>query len=185
MKEYKNLSKQCFTKNEFSIVPIRNQDRYEIMKWRNDQIYHLRQKTPLNKKNQDDYFKYVISALFEKINPDQILFSFLKNDNCVGYGGLVHIDWINKNAEISFVLRTEDEVSYFRKYWGVYLDLIENVAFAELNFHKIYVYAFDLRPHLYKVLLESNYFKDAVLNDHVSVKGKYIDIVIYSKIRNL
>jgi len=185
MKGYKNLSKQCFLKNEFSLVPIRNEDRYDIMKWRNDQIYHLRQNKPLNKIDQDAYFNNVISALFEKHNPDQILFSFLKDEECIGYGGLVHIDWINENAEISFVLKTEDELLYFRKYWNVYLNLIENIAFIELNFHKIYVYAFDLRPHLYEVLIESNYFKDAVLKNHVIIKDKYIDIIIYSKIRHL
>ena len=44
------------------------------------------------------------------------------------------------------------------------------------------MYAFDLRPHLYKVLLNSNYFKDAVLKDHVFFNNNYIDVVIHSKI---
>ena len=30
------------------------------MKWRNDQIYHLRQNNRLNKKHQDIYFKDVM-----------------------------------------------------------------------------------------------------------------------------
>jgi hypothetical protein len=47
--------------------------------------------------------------------------------------------------------------------------------------YKLYIYAFDLRPHLYEVLTKSNYFKDAILNEHCLFNGKYIDIVIYSK----
>ena len=50
--------------------------------------------------------------------------------------------------------------------------------------HKLYVYAFDLRPHLYTALEESNYFKDAVLNQHSFFENKYLDVVIYSKINS-
>ena len=77
MNEYKALMKQIFTLGNFSLVPIRIEDRYDIMKWRNEQIYHLRQSKPLNVENQDAYFKNVISKLFDVEQPDQILFSFL------------------------------------------------------------------------------------------------------------
>ncbi len=43
MNTYKSLNKQTFSKGEYSIVPIRFEDRYDIMKWRNEQVYHLRQ----------------------------------------------------------------------------------------------------------------------------------------------
>jgi hypothetical protein len=35
---------------------------------------------------------------------ESLLFSFLKNGECIGYGGLVHINWIDQNAEISFMI---------------------------------------------------------------------------------
>ena len=41
---YACLSRQIYKNSDFSLVPIRNEDRYKIMKWRNEQIYHLRQK---------------------------------------------------------------------------------------------------------------------------------------------
>ena len=44
---YKALNNQEYSFNEYSIVPIRSQDRFSIMKWRNEQIYHLRQDKPL------------------------------------------------------------------------------------------------------------------------------------------
>jgi hypothetical protein len=43
MSSYKVLNKQVFSSGNFSIVPIRIEDRFEIMKWRNEQIYYLRQ----------------------------------------------------------------------------------------------------------------------------------------------
>jgi hypothetical protein len=56
MNSYKVLSKQIFTSGSYSLVPIRFEDRYDIMQWRNEQIYHLRQSQPMTKEDQDAYF---------------------------------------------------------------------------------------------------------------------------------
>jgi RimJ/RimL family protein N-acetyltransferase len=179
---YRVLNKQVFTKREFSIVPIRKEDRYKIMKWRNEQIYHLRQTKPLMIEDQNRYFSDVVSKLFEQEKPKQILFSYLEDGECIGYGGLVHINWVDKNAEISFIMDTIREQNEFKKHWSIYLDLIEQVAFKELGLHKIYTYAFDLRPHLYSTLEENAYNQEAVFKEHSFFNGKFIDVVIHSKI---
>jgi RimJ/RimL family protein N-acetyltransferase len=181
MREYKCLSKQSYSLNEFQIVPIRVEDKYDIMQWRNDQIYHLRQSQPLTKESQDDYFSNVIAKLFEKENPDQILFSYLENGKCIGYGGLVHINWLEKNAEISFLLDTKHEI-FFIENWCNFLFLIEKIGFLDLQFHKLYTFAFDLRPKLYIALDKSNYTKEAVLIQHTLFDKKFIDVIIHSKI---
>ncbi len=176
------LNRQVFTSGEYSIVPIRSEDRYLIMNWRNEQLYHLRQTNQLTKGEQDYYFDTTISGLFQQEKPDQILFSFLKNNECIGYGGLVHINWRDKNAEISFLMDTILEHKYFQVIWRKFLFLIEGIVFDELAFHKAYVYAFDLRPHLYEVLLASGYFFDARLKDHCKFQDRYADVVIHSKL---
>lgn len=106
----------------------------------------------------------------------------MENNTCIGYGGLVHINWIDKNAEISFIMNTKLEENNFAFIWVNYLNLIEQMAFNELKLHKIYTYAFDLRPHLYDVMLDVNYKEDARLKEHCFFEGKYIDVVIHSKI---
>jgi hypothetical protein len=113
--KYKVLNNQLFSKNELSIVPIRYQDRLDILKWRNEQIYHLRQEKPLTVEDQEAYFNSVVNMLFNEEQPSQILFSYLQNDVCIGYGGLVHINWIDKNAEVSFIMNTELEEKYFSR----------------------------------------------------------------------
>lgn len=180
MREYKCLSKQIYSFNEYSIVPIRSEDRHDIMQWRNEQIYHLRQSKPLDKASQDNYFENVIPILFEKENPDQILFSYLENGKCIGYGGLVHINWFDKNAELSFIMKTSEE-KQFDSHWSNFLALIEQVAFEEVSFHKIFTYAFDLRPHLYIVLEKNGFEKEAILKEHCCFDEKFIDVVIHSK----
>lgn len=181
---YKALNKQVFTSGEYTIVPIRFEDRYLIMQWRNEQIYHLRQSKPLTREDQNSYFENVVSKLFDQDKPDQILFSFLKNGQCIGYGGLVHINWIDKHAEISFVMDTALEGHSFKVLWQTFVKLIEVVAFQEIKLHKIFTFAFNLRPLLYEAVENIGFTKEAVLIDHCLFKGNFIDVIIHCKIRN-
>ncbi|MBN9293069.1 MAG: GNAT family N-acetyltransferase [Flavobacteriia bacterium] len=181
-KKYRILKNNEFSSGNYKIIPIRYEDRLAIMQWRNEQIYHLRQPSPLTEENQNNYYNSIVSKLFEQDQPDQILFSYLENDQCIGYGGLVHINWTDKNAEISFVINTSLEREEFHKHWGIYLDLIEQVAFLELGLHKIYVYAFDLRPHLYQAIEAKGYLKEAELKEHCYFNGGFKNVVIHSKI---
>ena len=180
---YKVLKNQSFKIGDYSIVPIRYEDRFKIMEWRNEQMYHLRQSSILTQEDQENYFNKVVANLFDQERPDQILFSYLKGGECIGYGGLVHINWIDCNAEISFIMKTELEKDEFEEHWGRYLDLIQIVAFKEIDFHKIFVYAFDLRPHLYKAIELKAFKKEAVLKEHCYFNGQFIDVIIHSKFR--
>lgn len=182
MNTYRALGKQHFSIGEYSLVPIRFEDRLDIMKWRNEQLYHLRQSEPLTQEKQDWYFENVVAKLFDQEQPSQILFSFLKEGVCIGYGGLVHINWVDKHAEISFIMNTQLEPSSFEQNWSVYLAMIEQVAFEVLNFHKVFVYAFDLRPNLYEALENNGYMLDARLNEHCLYQGEFLDVVIHYKL---
>ena len=51
----------------------------------------------------------------------------IKNEELIGYGGLVHINWINKSAEISFLMNTKLESKYFSTHWKMFLKLIKEI----------------------------------------------------------
>jgi len=144
-------------------------------------MYHLRQAVLITKEKQDHYFKNVVAKLFGQEQPEQILFSFLRREECIGYGGLVHINWVDVNAEVSFISATEHESQYFGSYWKIYLSLLDQVAFNQLSLHKIFTYAFDIRPDLYPALEESGFKKEAVLKEHCLFEGMYRDVIIHSK----
>jgi len=177
----KNKRWNCF---DYSIVAIRDEDKYLIMKWRNEQLYHLRQSELLTTKKQEDYFEHVVSSLFKETHPNQILFSYVKNDICLGYGGLVHINWKDKNAEISFVMDTALEEDEFEIHWRYFLKLIQQIAFEELDFHKIYTYAYDLRPRLYNALACEGFNNEALLIDHIYYNNAYVNVLIHSKLNS-
>ncbi|NPA46981.1 MAG: GNAT family N-acetyltransferase [Chlorobi bacterium] len=178
-RKYKPLNRQTFSFGEYSIVPIRDEDKYDIMRWRNEQIYHLRQKEPLTREQQEAYFRNVVDKLFEREKPDQLLFSFLKNGKLIGYGGLVHIDWENHTAEVSFIMDTALEETEFEQNWQRFIHLLKKPAFDELGFHSVYVYAFDLRPHLYPALEKAGFQFTRRLKNEVQIEGKPVDVVIY------
>ncbi len=184
IEKYPFLEKQFFSLDEFAIVPIRFIDRYVIMRWRNEQMYHLRQASLLTEEDQDSYFNEVVEKLFTSKKPSQVLFSYLYNDVCIGYGGLVHINWIDKNAEISFIMDTKLEKEQFELHWSNFLKLIEEVGFGELKLHKINTYAFDLRQNLYYVLEKNGFYKEAILKEQVCYSGKYINAVIHAKLNS-
>lgn len=180
MPKYSCLQHQEQHIGDYSIVPLRYEDRFSIMKWRNEQIYHLRQAHPLTKEDQQRYFENVVSKLYDNPNPDQILFSYLEKGVCIGYGGLVHINWIDRNGEISFIMDTHLEADHFAEHWSNYLAMLKEVAFNELGLHKIYTYAFDLRPHLYTMLEANGYKREATLKEHCLFNGEYKDVVLHS-----
>ncbi len=181
MRNYRCLKQQEFSFNQYSIIPIRDADKYAIMNWRNEQISILRQKHLLTKENQDNYFKEVISKLFDEQFPSQIIFSVLENDVFMGYGGLVHIDWGSSHAEISFITATDraNVPNRFILDWKIFLKLIITVA-QQIGMVKIYTYAYDLRPNLYLALGASAFAQEARLLRHVKIEDRFYDVLIHS-----
>jgi RimJ/RimL family protein N-acetyltransferase len=177
------LNKNLFTNGNYSLIPLRGEDRYDILNWRNSQIDILRQQKPLTKEQQDAYFETTVAQLFNEEQPKQILWSFLENDKLIGYGGLVHIDWDARHAEISFLLNNEHnaDISLFKKHWKAFLELITETAFSELKFHKIHTYAYNIRDYYFEVMYEQGFIKEAQLKDHVLINNKLTDVLILSK----
>lgn len=180
MPAYKVLHRQEFHLGRYSLVPLRREDRLSIMRWRNEQLYHLRQQRPLTQEDQDRYFDTVVAGLYTAQQPDQLLFSYLEDGVCIGYGGLVHISWADSRAEVSFVMDTAREAAEFGLHWTNYLTMLRDIAFGQLQLHKLYTYAFDLRPHLYPVLESCGFVREATLKEHCLYQGQYKDVVIHS-----
>jgi RimJ/RimL family protein N-acetyltransferase len=182
LRNYKCLDIIEIIGGEYKLVPIRDEDKYAIREWRNEQIEILRQNKPLSISDQENYFKNVIDKLFEKEQPEQLLWSFLFNDELIGYGGLVHIDWNKKEAEISFLTKTtrNNNKDLFINDWIEYLKLIKRVARHFLNFNKIYTYAYDIRPHLYTALEESGFIEINRIKNGIIINQKEYDIVIHA-----
>lgn len=178
---YKIL-KDEFVMGDYSIVPIRDQDKFKIMKWRNDQLNILRQSKPLTETQQIDYFENVVKPDFSLAQPNQILVSYFLKGELIGYGGIVHIKWIDKRGEVSFLLETDRNrnIKTFQEDYAIFLNLIKNVAFNVLGFHKLTTEAFDLRPYLVETLIANGFVMEGRLRQHYVIEGKYVDSLLHA-----
>lgn len=175
------LKEKSFSEPPYTITSIRQDDMLLIRQWRNEQIAILRQKASLSVEEQQAYWVKEVEPSFKEQHPRQILFSFLHAGKCIGYGGLTHIDWDAKRAEVSFLLQTErgEHPQLYKKDFTHFLNLLKKVAFQDLNFHRLFTETFDIRPLHVRVLESVGFREEGRLKDHVIIEGRYVDSIIH------
>lgn len=178
---YACLKNQEFNDKAYRMLPIRMEDIFLIKQWRNEQIDILRQDKILTDDMQKVYYENVIKPSFFLAQPDQILFSVLKNDQFIGYGGMVHIDWKGKAAELSFLVETtrSKHAETYRADFAAFLTMIKKVAFQELKFHRIFAETYDIRPLHISILEDEGFKYEKRLKDWVEIHGKLTDALIH------
>jgi RimJ/RimL family protein N-acetyltransferase len=176
----------CLKKNvqqtgDYKIVPLQEQDIFQIKDWRNEQIEILRQNKVLTDTDQNNYFKNIVNPSFTEKYPDIILFSFLLNELCIGYGGLTNISWLDKRAELSFLLNTKriDDKNLYEQEFSTFISLIKKVAFDDLGFNRIFTETFDIRSHHISILEKNGFALEGRMKQHTLIKGQFTDSLIH------
>lgn len=114
---------------EYGLRPIAWADRIPIRQWRNERLEILRQAQPLSEEDQDRYFGTVVAPQMTQGQPPQVLLAFLHDDRLIGYGGLVHIDWVGSSAEVSFITEPDRQSpAQFGADLSAFFGLIRTVA---------------------------------------------------------
>jgi RimJ/RimL family protein N-acetyltransferase len=182
---YKCLKYKIYSEADYSLVPLREIDILLIKDWRNDQIEVLRQKMILSDEDQIHYYKNHILPAFDAPLPRQIIFSFLKKNKCIGYGGLTNIDWESKRAELSFLVDTArtraNEI--YEKDFSFFLKLIKQVVFDDLGFNRLFTETFDIRPLHITVLEKSGFRFEGRMKEHVIIDNKFVDSLLHGFIK--
>jgi len=166
------------------ITKLRKQDIFKIMRWRNNQINILRQNTKLTRQDQIKYYNK-IKKDSKKNKPKNMLFSIINSNdqNCIGYGGLVNIDWQNKKAEMSFLLDTKiiRKDDQYNLYFNSFIKLIKK-EFFKVKLNRLFTETFLFRKKHIKVLEKNNFVKEGILRKN-TFKKKYIDSIIHSIVK--
>lgn len=182
MKHYQCLKQTAF-KDEagYQLVTIRESDIEKIRLWRNEQMDVLRQQNKISSVEQKTYFEQVIWPTLQSRQPVQILFSFLYQDECIGYGGLTNLDWFSRRAEVSFLLDTRrlENASLYAKDYQHFLFLLCQVAFKELGMHRIYTETFSFRDAHIKVLEDFGFKREGVLREHIFKRSQWYDSIMH------
>jgi len=185
MNQYRCLKKQKYLSGRYGIVPLRKKDIQSIKDWRNEQIDILRQKNILTSKEQTDYYNKVIKKSFCKKFPEMIIFSFMLDNDCIGYGGFVNIDWDSRRAEVSFLTKTRrsNNKNMYKKDFHSFLKLIIPLAFNEIVFKKLLTETFDIRPTTLDILEKVGFRLEGRLKNHIRIKNSNVDSILHGYFR--
>lgn len=163
--------------------PLCWNDRLEIRRWRNAQLPILRQRTELTAKQQDEYFQLVVANEMKVQFPPQILLGLDCSGEFVAYGGLVHISWMDRHAEMSFL--TDPNYSNnndHHRLLVIFVKLLSQLALNELGLHRLFTETYSFRTEHIKVLESVGFCKEGVLKEHVVINGEYVDSILHGLI---
>ncbi len=182
---YKVLNNNFFHYNNYSVVPYREEDKLKIKEWRNNQMDVLRQKQELSDIDQLNYYNNYVAPSYSQEQPKIILFSFLENEDCIGYGGLTNIDWESKRVELSFLVNHNraTQTELYEKDFSAFITLMKTVVFEELKFNRIFTETYDIRPHHISVLERNGFKTEGRMREHVFINGNYIDSLVHGFIK--
>lgn len=165
----------------YSIRAVEPSDIENIRCWRNTQIDSLRQSAPISEAQQISYFAREIWPDKATCTPRNILLMFLQDGKPIGYGGLVHIAWEHRRAEISFLLNPEHERSdtEVRDLFMEWVKLMKLLAFKDLNLRRLYTETFATRSLYIPALEKSGFRHEGTLRQHVFINNVAVDSLIY------
>ena len=157
------------------IEPIRN--------WRNSQTKILRQSHIISKEEQENYFKKEVWPQDKVLDPRLILRSIYKDKNLVGYGGLTNIDWPNKRAELSFLLKNQIEEGT-QLYSDIMSEFIQILVskFVRNRLHRLFAETYEFREKHIEVLEKNKFVREGRLRDHIYKDKIFYNSIIHGRI---
>jgi RimJ/RimL family protein N-acetyltransferase len=165
----------------FSIMAVQPDHIEPIRQWRNAQMDVLRQSSPITPEAQRSYFDTVIWPDLDSPRPRQLLVSFFRENELVGYGGLVHLSWPDLRGEVSFLLNPvhiEDPATYEALFSG-YLDLVKRLAFEELGLKRIFTETYAHRTAHIGILERNGFQLEGRLRGHVRINDRPVDSLLH------
>lgn len=178
---YRAMSQERFIADNLVLRAVEPGDIEAIRIWRNSQMDILRQATEIAPEEQALYFSTQVWPEKPKLQPAQVLFAIERGGNLIGYGGLVHISWVYKRAEVSFLLdpgldgQPDERSSIF----SLFLKLLKRFAFEKLGLERLTTETYVLRPWVTSVLEQNGFIFEGRLRKHVVVQGRRTDAVLH------
>lgn len=172
--------------NGYFMRHVMLRDMFNIMDIRNNQMNVLRQNKPIEEWEQVEYFRNNVEMDKLRDEPNDILFSFLHKGTFIGYGGLVHINWHNKRAEVSFLSDPQRiDKRLYEKDFSSFLSFIKQIAFEDLKLNKIWTETFLFRKQHVEILWKNGFLEEGILEQHnYKEPDGFIDSYIHGCLRS-
>lgn len=167
-----------------SVEAVRRSDIESIRRWRNAQLKVLRQSAPITRMEQADYYRKHIWPEMPSSKPKNILLAYLENGILIGYGGLVHVSWENRRAEVSFLLKTDlaGTPAECSRYFPSFLRLMKMLAFEDLRLNRLCTETYAIRHRHIAALEKARFHREGVLKQHVWIGDRPVDSIIHGSL---
>jgi len=103
-----------------------------------------------------------------------------KRKKLIGVTGLTHIDWKNRNSEISIYFSTKNWQT--KPEAKEVINLIMEYGFEELNLNRLYVEIFSLMEENTNLFTKMKFIKEGQLREKIWRQNKWWDTLIFSKL---
>lgn len=178
---YACLSKPVVRDGPLFLTAVQPEHIEAIRRSRNAQMDVLRQSAPISAEEQAAYYAAQVWPEMARSQPRNILLAYLEGERLLGYGGLVHIAWEHRRAEVSFLLDPELAKigETYGRYFTAFLRLIQSVGFDDLRLHRIFTETYATRAHHIAILESTGFRREGTMKDHVRIHGEPVDSLIH------
>ncbi|WP_374764574.1 GNAT family N-acetyltransferase [Yunchengibacter salinarum] len=165
-----------------TLSPLSEADMMVIRRWRNDQMDVLRQDQPIGEAAQRTYYRTHVAPQYARAQPTQLLYAVHEGDALVAYGGLVHMNWYARAAEVSFLADTaiphesDRHDGLFRAFLARLLDRAESLGLVRLTAE-----LYDLRPRHGAALSDCGFKLERRHAGAVHIRGQAVDSLFYGR----
>lgn len=181
---YACMPRSELRRGALSIRAVQPDHIENIRQWRNQQMAVLRQSAPISMEQQKAYYASNIWPDTASPQPGNILLIYEENNIPIGYGGLVHIAWRHRRAELSFLLDTEKTNNnlLYKEYFFNFIKLVLTMSFEDLGMHRVFTETYANREDHISVLEEAGFHREGILQDHVLIDDRFVDSIIHGYI---
>lgn len=178
---YRCMPRPRLQEGNLSVEAVRPSDIEPIRRWRNAQLKVLRQGAPISRSEQAAYYRKHVWPDMRLPKPANILLAYLEDGRRIGYGGLVHIAWRHRRAEVSFLLKTElaDTPAECGRYFPAFLGLMKALAFDDLRLHRLCTETYAIRERHLAALEQAGFRREGVLREHVWIDDRPVDSILH------
>jgi SAM-dependent methyltransferase len=170
----------------YRYVPLRRADIEPLRRFRNAQMDVLRQAAPISEVDQERWFDEVVAGAQRDPRPPMILVSILDAaERFIGYGGLTHIDWEARRAEVSFLVdpsRAADPDLY-RRDMTAFLGFLAGLAFDDLGLNRLFTETYAFRGFHIETLEQAGFTVEGRLREHVATGDSIVHGLLASERR--
>lgn len=178
---YRCLAGSLPQQGHWRLRTLTDGDIESIRIWRNAQLSVLRQQALITSEAQRAYYERAIWPQTDMAQPDTILVAYERDGTLIGYGGLVHVAWRHRRAEISFLVDPAIAANRddYAESLTVFLDLVRSLAFENLGLARVFTETYAHRSHHIGVLEQAGMIREGIMRDHVLVDGAASDSILH------